>query len=112
MGHPVTTHPMVIMIINMTVVFLVLLVLMYFIKLIHYLDPTKSGEEAKPKAVMQVQTPLPTEDVQEAEIPSEIAAVIAASLAAYGYDAGNIRAVRPVENNHWKQSARAWGMHR
>ena len=41
MSHPVTTNPLIIMLINMTVVFLVLMALGVVINLIHYIDPTK-----------------------------------------------------------------------
>ena len=34
---PVTTNPLIIMLINMTVVFIVLVALIYLIKLIHFL---------------------------------------------------------------------------
>ena len=41
MGHPVTTNPFIIMLINMTVVFVVLYGLSWMIRLIHLIDPTK-----------------------------------------------------------------------
>ncbi len=41
MGHPVTTNPFIIMMINMTVVFAVLFGLSMMIRLIHLVDPTK-----------------------------------------------------------------------
>ena len=41
MGHPVTTNPFIIMLINMTVVFAVLIGLSIMIRLIHVVDPTK-----------------------------------------------------------------------
>ena len=41
MSQPVTTNPFIIMLINMTVVFLVLIALGVVINLIHYVDPTK-----------------------------------------------------------------------
>ena len=41
MGHPVTTNPFIIMLINMTVVFAVLIGLSFMIRLIHVVDPTK-----------------------------------------------------------------------
>ncbi len=40
MGHPVTTNPFIIMLINMTVVFAVLVGLSLMIRLIHIVDPT------------------------------------------------------------------------
>ena len=48
MGHPVTTNPFIIMLINMTIVFAVLMgVLMglsAMIRLIHIADPTKESK--------------------------------------------------------------------
>ena len=41
MGHPVTTNPFIIMLINMTVVFVVLYGLSWMIRIIHMIDPTK-----------------------------------------------------------------------
>ena len=41
MGHPVTTNPFIIMMINMTVVSAVLFGLSMMIRLIHLVDPTK-----------------------------------------------------------------------
>ena len=42
MGHPVTTNPLIIMLINMSSVFVVLMGLSAMIRLIHLADPTKS----------------------------------------------------------------------
>lgn len=41
MGHPVTTNPLIIMLINMAIVFAVLIGLSVMIRLIHLVDPTK-----------------------------------------------------------------------
>ena len=41
MGHPVTTNPLIIMLINMSIVFAVLIGLSIMIRLIHLVDPTK-----------------------------------------------------------------------
>ena len=42
MGHPVTTNPFIIMLINMSIVFAVLVGLSVMIRLIHLADPTKA----------------------------------------------------------------------
>ena len=105
MGHPVTTNPFIIMVINMTVVFLVLIVLMYVIKLIHFVDPTKEKEtpaEAVPAPVAETVETAPAEE----GISSEVIAVIAAAVAAYGYGEAQIQSIRPAERNGWKNSAR------
>ena len=62
MGHPVTTNPFIIMMINMTVVFIVLISLNFLIQLIHKIDPTKPPE---------------VKDIDEATEADETAAIIA-----------------------------------
>ena len=113
MSQPVTTNPFIIMLINMTVVFLVLIALGVVINLIHYLDPTK------PKAKPAEEAPAPApavkaapEPVQEEGLTPEIVAVIAAAVASLGYGPGAVKAIRPVDRNGWKQSGRTMGMDR
>ena len=112
MGHPVTTNPFIIMLINMTVVFIVLVSLSFVIRLIHYVDPTVKKEA--PKEAPKVAPAPPVEEpepvpVVESGVPGEVIAVIAAALSAYGCSAGQIRAVRPVDRQGWKQSGRLSG---
>ena len=112
MGHPVTENPFIIMLINMTVVFIVLIVLMYVIKLIHYVDPTKPKEEQKAApAPVPTPAPAPEPEPQIVGVPDEVVAVIAAALSAMGA-AGEIRAVRPVERHGWKASGRLGAFNR
>ena len=112
MGHPVTTNPFIIMLINMTVVFIVLVVLMYVIKLIHYVDPTKPketpAETVAPAPAAVVSAPVVEEPVG---IPDEVIAAIAAALASCGAS-GEIRAVRPLERDGWKTSGRMGSLNR
>ncbi|MBO6179064.1 MAG: OadG family protein [Selenomonadaceae bacterium] len=108
MHQPVTTNPFIIMLINMTVVFLVLIALMYLIKLIHYIDPTK------PKAK---EAPAPSPVVQEVAIPDnvpqknddEVVAAIMAALSSMG-EYGTVKAIRPINREGWKQSGRVQNM--
>ena len=109
MSHPVTTNPLIIMLINMTVVFLVLIALGVVINLIHYIDPTK------PKAAPEEAAPAKPEPVSEPELAAaapveegispEVVAVIAAAVASMGC-AGTVKAIRPIERNNWKNSGR------
>lgn len=110
---PVTTNPLIIMMINMTVVFIVLVVLMYLIKLIHFIDPTKESvpaqaEEDEPPlvAVKSEATPEPAPVVEEGISP-EVIAVISAAISAYGFS-GQVKAVHIVnhEGTPWRASAR------
>ena len=110
---PVTTNPLIIMLINMTVVFIVLVALIYLIKLIHFVDPTK--EKPKPEvadeeplvAVKSESTTLPPAPVVEEGISPEVIAVISAAVAAYGF-AGQVKAVQILnhEGTPWRASAK------
>ena len=109
MSHPVTTNPLIIMLINMTVVFLVLIALGVVINLIHYIDPTKpkaAPEEAAPAKPETVAEPEPAAAAPVEEgISPEVVAVIAAAVASMGC-AGTVKAIRPIERNNWKNSGR------
>ena len=116
MDHsPVTTNPLIIMMINMTVVFIVLVALMFLIKLIHMVDPTKEPEqpaqveEEEPLvAVKSESSPTPEpEPVVETGVSPEIIAAISAAIAAYGF-AGQVKAVRILnhEGTPWRASAK------
>lgn len=113
---PVTTNPLIIMMINMTVVFIVLVVLMYLIKLIHLVDPTKpkevpeeSAEDDAPLVAVKSSTPAPLHEPEPVEegITPEIIAAISAAIAAYGFT-GQVRAVRIVnhEATPWRSAAK------
>ena len=110
MSHPVTTNPLIIMLINMTVVFLVLTALGVVINLIHYIDPTKpkaAPEEAAPAKPEPVSDPEPVAAAPVEEgISPEVVAVIAAAVASMGC-AGTVKAIRPIERNNWKNSGRS-----
>ena len=110
---PVTTNPLIIMMINMTVVFIVLVVLMYLIKLIHIIDPTKEKpkpeqvEEEEPLvAVKSEPAPAPAPVIEEGISP-EIIAAISAAISAYGFS-GQVKAVHIVnhESTPWRSSAK------
>ena len=113
---PVTTNPLIIMLINMTVVFIVLIALIYLIKLIHFVDPTKEKpkpaevEEEPLVAVKSDSSPtaaIPPAPVVEEGINPEVIAAISAAIAAYGFS-GQVRAVRILnhEGTPWRASAK------
>lgn len=113
---PVTTNPLIIMLINMTVVFIVLVSLIYLIKLIHFIDPTKEtaqpadnlDDEEPPLVAVKSSTPAPvSEPVIEQGISPEIIAAISAAITAYGF-AGQVKAVRIInhEGTPWRASAK------
>ncbi|MBR4382203.1 MAG: OadG family protein [Selenomonadaceae bacterium] len=115
---PVTTNPLIIMVINMTVVFIVLVSLIYLIKLIHFIDPTKEPEKKPedgvapgepPLAVVksssppQISEPAPVDE----GISPEVIAAISAAISAYGFS-GQVKAVHIVnhEGTPWRASAK------
>ena len=115
MSHPVTTNPFIIMLINMTIVFGVLIALGLVINLIHMIDPTRKREEKKAEAPAVPEAPAAApvaEPVAEDGLTPEVVAVITAALASYGYGASQIHAIRPIESSGWKQSGRSLGVER
>lgn len=110
MSQPVTTNPLIIMLINMTVVFLVLIALGLLVQLIHVVDPTKKKEEAPKAAPAPAPAQAPVAQTAPAiddGISPETVAVIAAAIASYGYGISQIHAIRPIERNGWKNSGRS-----
>ena len=112
----VTTNPLIIMMINMTVVFIVLVSLIYLIKLIHFIDPTKEPEKKPedgvaagepPLVAVKSSTPPPEPEPVDEGINPEVIAAISAAISAYGF-AGQVKAVRIVnhEGTPWRASAR------
>ncbi len=125
MGHPVTTNPFIIMMINMTVVFIVLISLSVLIQLIHKLDPTKppevknidAGTEADETAAIIAKlkenqnSAAAPEPVAEEGISPEVIAAISAAIACCGIN-GTVHAVRIVNENNsaWHQNALSKGL--
>ena len=122
MGHPVTTNPFIIMMINMTVVFIVLMALSFLIQLIHKLDPTKKSEENESAPHVEedemqrliknvkdskvvTDRDIPGEDES---IPEEVIAAIVAAIERCGIS-GEVKAVRMVDRDNaaWKSQARS-----
>ncbi|MDR7867219.1 MAG: OadG family protein [Sporomusaceae bacterium] len=106
MGQPVTTNPLLIMFINMAVVFAVLYGLSLIIRLIQKIDPTQKksvvkSEPAPAVAPVAAVAAAPAEPDQ-----NQLIAVLAAAVAATGFGAARILAVRPVGGKGWAQAAR------
>lgn len=89
-----TPNPVLIMVINMTIVFVVLYILGLLIRLIHIIDPTRirrvepKKEEIKPA----VQTQVPNDDMAD----KTLAAIIVTSLMAYGCKDFEIKSIRKL----------------
>ena len=111
MHQPVTTNPFIIMLINMTVVFIVLIALMYLIKLIHFIDPTKPKEKKiETPATAPAPAPVQEAPVVAANNDDEIVAAITAAISAMGVT-GTVKAIRPANRECWKQSGRGQNMY-
>ena len=111
MHQPATTNPLIIMCINMTIVFAVLIGLSFMIKFIHMIDPTKPKEKPAeaPKAAPAAAAPAAAAPAAPAVDQNVNISVIAAAVAAYGGDA-KIVAIRPIESAGWKSVGRVNGV--
>jgi Na+-transporting methylmalonyl-CoA/oxaloacetate decarboxylase gamma subunit len=107
MSQPITTNPVLIALINMTVVFCVLYGLSLVVRLIKVIDPTqkkKVAQEETNVAEKAVSTVAPLSLPQEEY--DEMIILFTAAIAAYGYSGARVVAIRPVSNNTWSQAAR------
>lgn len=96
-----TTNPLLIMVINMTIVFGVLFLLGYVIEFIHWIDPTrkKTKEASSVEKSKQSAKEERLKAAREAEKEMEektLAAVITAAIMAYGYTDVKIKAIRKM----------------
>jgi len=97
---PVTTNPWLIAAINMTIVFGVLAMLGFLMKVIYFVDPTRQKKTANPVAA-----PAPAAVAAPVQDDSEVIAVIAAAVAALGHSAEQIACVRRLPEASWTQNA-------
>lgn len=89
-----TPNPILIMVINMTIVFVVLYILGLFIKLIHVIDPTRLKEKEKVSAKVEpVKSNMTTQDEMA---DKTLAAVIITSLMAYGCRDFEIKSIKKI----------------
>lgn len=106
-----TENPIVIMLINMTIVFAVLAILNVFLRVLHAIDPTFKKPEppkaAPAPAPAPVAAPAP---VVEPGISPEVVAAIAGALAAYGVGFSQVKSIRPVDRVGWKGVGRNEGV--
>lgn len=91
------TNPVLIMIINMTIVFAVLYVLGLLIRLIHIIDPTKNKGKKK-SAVMSKQATRPRKVAKKKDDMANktLAAIIVTSLTAYGCKDFEIKSIKKI----------------
>ena len=95
-GQAVTTNPWLIMAINMTVVFVVLILLGVLMTIVHLIDPTKKKKDVPPSASAQ------NED--------EVVAAIVGAIVAMGYSSEQIASIRPTATSaKWRLEGRLSG---
>ena len=110
-GQAVTTNPLLIMAINMTVVFAVLIALGILMKIVYLIDPTKKKKEA-PKTETTVAAPVaaPVATSASAQNEDEVVAAIVGAIVAMGYSSEQIASIRPTATSaKWRLEGRLSG---
>ena len=110
-GQAVTTNPLLIMAINMTVVFVVLILLGVLMTIVHLIDPTKKKKEA-PAATAPVTAPAaaPAAQSASAQNEDEVVAAIVGAIVAMGYSSEQIASIRPTATSaKWRLEGRLSG---
>lgn len=109
-GQAVTTNPWLIMAINMTVVFAVLIALGILMEIVHLIDPTRKKKEA---ATAPVATPTATPVAPanaSAQNEDEVVAAIVGAIVAMGYSSEQIASIRPTATSaKWRLEGRLSG---
>ena len=110
-GQAVTTNPWLIMAINMTVVFVVLILLGVLMTIVHLIDPTKKKIEAPASAPVAAPaaTPVATPSAS-AQNEDEVVAAIVGAIVAMGYSSEQIASIRPTATSaKWRLEGRLSG---
>ena len=110
-GQAVTTNPLLIMAINMTVVFVVLILLGVLMEIVHLIDPTKKKKEAPAAATAPVTAPAaPAAPSASAQNEDEVVAAIVGAIVAMGYSSEQIASIRPTATSaKWRLEGRLSG---
>ena len=110
-GQAVTTNPWLIMAINMTVVFVVLILLGVLMEIVHLVDPTNKKKEV-PKTETTVAAPAaaPAAPSASAQNEDEVVAAIVGAIVAMGYSSEQIASIRPIATSaKWRLEGRLSG---
>ena len=104
---PVTTNPWLIAAINMTIVFGVLAMLGFLMKVIYFVDPTRQKKTEKPvaapaPAAAPAAVAAPVQD--DSEVIAVIAAAVAASEGASSTDGFVVRSIRKADSRKWQNA--------
>ena len=110
-GQAVTTNPLLIMAINMTVVFVVLILLGVLMEIVHLIDPTKKKKEAPAAATAPVTAPAaPAAPSASAQNEEEVVAAIVGAIVTMGYSSEQIASIRPTATSaKWRLEGRLSG---
>lgn len=110
-GQAVTTNPWLIMAINMTVVFVVLILLGILMTIVHLIDPTKKKKDVPRSApvVAPAATPVAAPNAS-AQNEGEVVAAIVGAIVAMGYSSEQIASIRPTATSaKWRLEGRLSG---
>ena len=110
-GQAVTTNPWLIMAINMTVVFVVLILLGILMTIVHLIDPTKKKKEgpASSPVAAPAATPVAAPSAS-AQNEDEVVAAIVGAIVAMGYSSEQIASIRPTATSaKWRLEGRLSG---
>ena len=110
-GQAVTTNPWLIMAINMTVVFVVLILLGVLMTLVHLIDPTKKKKEVPASAPVAAPAATPVAAPSaSAQNEDEVVAAIVGAIVAMGYSSEQIASIRPTATSaKWRLEGRLSG---
>ena len=99
------------MAINMTVVFVVLILLGILMEIVHLIDPTKKKKEAPAAATAPVTAPAaPAAPSASAQNEDEVVAAIVGAIVAMGYSSEQIASIRPTATSaKWRLEGRLSG---
>ena len=110
-GQAVTTNPWLIMAINMTVVFVVLILLGVLMTIVHLIDTTKKKKEVPASAPVAAPAATPVAAPSaSAQNEDEVVAAIVGAIVAMGYSSEQIASIRPTATSaKWRLEGRLSG---
>ena len=109
-GQAVTTNPWLIMAINMTVVFVVLILLGVLMQIVHMIDPTKKKKAPEASTAVAAPAAAPAAPSASAQNEDEVVAAIVGAIVAMGYSSEQIASIRPTATSaKWRLEGRLSG---
>ena len=109
-GQAVTTNPWLIMAINMTVVFAVLILLGVLMQIVYIIDPTKKKKAPEVSAAVAAPAAPVATPSASAQNEDEVVAAIVGAIVAMGYSSEQIASIRPTATSaKWRLEGRLSG---